>query len=541
MIHPKPCLVLALCALITFPALGQTYLEPLTRGDLDGVARQLGLAGTTFKKEPLAVAYLRAAGAKARAQVVKDLLDRGADPLLGRPLMVCLDPASENRTSPDFPEILRVLLERGAGSDLPAGTIGGVPALDYQLGRAGISAAGLAEARVASLLLNANLRLSPRKRVAVDPRFAGLAAVLTDDIDQVRKALGTGDPVPTQLAWALAAGSEKATDFLLALFGCPPDLGPALPYVTASPRILGLFLAQGLSPGLLYPPACQTGRVEAVRQIRSRDKDHLWVKAVPDALAGGGGCFQALAGDLSDLTTADSAALGAQFYGKPFLLKEVQRVAGAESVSRILAAVPPAGADQTARVARYGTKVITGFQFPFGGTAGPAPAGVLDPTARTITFRAPGGTDPRALVPRVDFTGASLDPPSGTARNFTGPVEYKVTAEDGTSQVYTVAVTVPKADKSVTAFRFASLQADGVISEADRTITVTVPAGTDVTALVPLVTVTGTQVVPGSGVPGDFTLPLSYRVTAEDGTVRVYTVTVKVLVPDAPPTVVPAP
>ena len=53
------------------------------------------------------------------------------------------------------------------------------------------------------------------------------------------------------------------------------------------------------------------------------------------------------------------------------------------------------------------------------------------------------------------------------------------------------------------------------------------PEGTNVTALVPIITVSDKAMVnPASGVPQNFTTSKTYTVTAEDGTQAVYTVTV---------------
>jgi hypothetical protein len=63
---------------------------------------------------------------------------------------------------------------------------------------------------------------------------------------------------------------------------------------------------------------------------------------------------------------------------------------------------------------------------------------------------------------------------------------------------------------------------------------VTVPWGTNVTALAPAIAVSeGAVISPASGTPRDFTGPVTYTVTAADGTVLTWTVTVTVTV--APP------
>ncbi|MGI6605703.1 MAG: hypothetical protein ACOX2X_01400 [Peptococcia bacterium] len=77
-----------------------------------------------------------------------------------------------------------------------------------------------------------------------------------------------------------------------------------------------------------------------------------------------------------------------------------------------------------------------------------------------------------------------------TAPNNTATV--LVTAENGRTQTYTVCFTVAEnSAKAITAFRFEEFDPDvvGVINEGanPKTITVTVPYGTDVTALVPTI------------------------------------------------------
>jgi len=83
--------------------------------------------------------------------------------------------------------------------------------------------------------------------------------------------------------------------------------------------------------------------------------------------------------------------------------------------------------------------------------------------------------------------------------------------------------------KQITAFSFVSPQATGVINESAKTIVVDVPAGTAVTALVPTIKVSEKATVsPLSGVVQDFTNPVKYTVTAEDGSTASYTVTVTI-------------
>jgi hypothetical protein len=91
--------------------------------------------------------------------------------------------------------------------------------------------------------------------------------------------------------------------------------------------------------------------------------------------------------------------------------------------------------------------------------------------------------------------------------------------------------TIYSSAKAITAFVFNGLTpaVTGTINETDKTIAATVPAGTSRTALVPTITVSANATVsPLSGVATDFTSPVTYTVTAHDGTTQAYTVTVSV-------------
>ena len=64
-------------------------------------------------------------------------------------------------------------------------------------------------------------------------------------------------------------------------------------------------------------------------------------------------------------------------------------------------------------------------------------------TTGTITWTVPYGTSPDALAPTYTLSDmATASPPSGTSRNFTTSKDYTVTAQDLTTKVYTVTVTV---------------------------------------------------------------------------------------------------
>jgi hypothetical protein len=81
--------------------------------------------------------------------------------------------------------------------------------------------------------------------------------------------------------------------------------------------------------------------------------------------------------------------------------------------------------------------------------------------------------------------------------------------------------------KDISKFSFAALSpvVDATIDVSTKAITATVPSGTDVTKLVPTITISDKATVsPATGVAQDFSKEVSYTVTAEDASTVVYKV-----------------
>jgi hypothetical protein len=203
-----------------------------------------------------------------------------------------------------------------------------------------------------------------------------------------------------------------------------------------------------------------------------------------------------------------------------------------QPVTYVVTAADGTTASYTATVSIAGSssKDITSFSLA-------GAAGTIDNGAHTIDVTVPFGTDVTALVATFTDTGTSVKiagtaQTSGTTANdFTNPVSYVVRAADGTTLTYTVTVTVgANPAKAITAFSLAGVS--GTINESQHTITVIVPSGTNLTALVATFTdtgmsvdVNGTDQVSGT-TPNDFTSPVMYEVTAADSSTVSYTVTV---------------
>jgi hypothetical protein len=103
--------------------------------------------------------------------------------------------------------------------------------------------------------------------------------------------------------------------------------------------------------------------------------------------------------------------------------------------------------------------------------------------------------------------------------------------------VYVYSGPVLSKEKAITAFSFDSLSPSvtGVINETAHTISLTVPFGTDVTNLIPTITISDKALIsPNSGSAQNFTSPVTYTVTAENGSTQTYTATV-VIAPDPNP------
>lgn len=137
-------------------------------------------------------------------------------------------------------------------------------------------------------------------------------------------------------------------------------------------------------------------------------------------------------------------------------------------------------------------------------SASPSLTGTINESAKTISVVAPYGTNVTNLAFNVTHNGASVSPASGTAKNFSSPVVYRVTALDGSTRDYTVTVTISNdaTNSSVSDvtlkndYNAGYLSIEGTNSGATDKITfnvnyslkagsinVTVPAGTQMTSL----------------------------------------------------------
>jgi hypothetical protein len=126
------------------------------------------------------------------------------------------------------------------------------------------------------------------------------------------------------------------------------------------------------------------------------------------------------------------------------------------------------------------------------------------------------------------FSLSGGDSPQSQSANFTGWALIKFTA----SGAYNFTITSDEAALNSFVFSSTTPSSTGTITEADKTIFVLVPSGTDLTSLTPTVTAASGWTNATTGAR-DFSNPVEYRFTndasASAGQAQVYTVTVKTL------------
>ncbi|HVF81326.1 MAG TPA: DUF5018 domain-containing protein, partial [Flavisolibacter sp.] len=165
---------------------------------------------------------------------------------------------------------------------------------------------------------------------------------------------------------------------------------------------------------------------------------------------------------------------------------------------------------------------ITSFALP--GQIGNAG---INSAAGAIAVNVPAGTDLSSVVPQTIAISpqSTISPSATTARNFTSPVVYTVTAQDGTTtKSWTVTVTpVASPAKEITAFKLSNQQiGNAVINSAAGTIAVTMPSTVSLADLAPItLTVSANATVnPLATAAQNFSLPVVYTVTAQDNSTK---------------------
>ena len=169
---------------------------------------------------------------------------------------------------------------------------------------------------------------------------------------------------------------------------------------------------------------------------------------------------------------------------------------------------------------------------------------VPDTGAYTITVKAPKGgtiTPNRTKANAGDEIIVTVTPDSGyqmVADSLTytlavaGGETVKITNNRFTMPEGNVSIscqweTAATTSKGITSFSISGVV--GAVNNTTNTITITLPRGTDVTKLTPVIATNGVKsLTPGSGETVDFTNAVTYTAAMEDGSSKTYTITVYV-------------
>ena len=167
-----------------------------------------------------------------------------------------------------------------------------------------------------------------------------------------------------------------------------------------------------------------------------------------------------------------------------------------------------------------------------------------DTGAYKISIRAPKGgtiTTNRTKADAGDEIIVTVTPDNGY-QMVSGSLTYTLETAGGETKTITNGrFTMPAGDVSITCkWETATTAAKGItsfsingvagaVNNTTNSITITMPRGTDVTKLTPVIATNGVKsLTPGNGVTVDFTNAVTYTAAMEDGSSKTYTVTVYV-------------
>ena len=184
---------------------------------------------------------------------------------------------------------------------------------------------------------------------------------------------------------------------------------------------------------------------------------------------------------------------------------------------------PPAAVDDLAIVPLSKENDIISFTF-----AGMADA-VIDTDNHTVTCSVPYSMDLTTVKPTVTVSDfATISPESNSYINLNSPFVYVVSSEDGTEQEWTVTATrLPVSSEA----EILSFWTDGLISvdinSADATVDAVISRMYDIASVSPTFGISSLATINHTnGTAYDFSSPRQFAVTAEDHSVKFWTVNV---------------
>lgn len=157
---------------------------------------------------------------------------------------------------------------------------------------------------------------------------------------------------------------------------------------------------------------------------------------------------------------------------------------------------------------------------------------IINNTMNRVNVVMPYGVSLNSLTPIIEVSvGATINPLSGVAQNFTDSVIYIVKAQNGNEQQWVVKVVNElNTENDILSFTVASQVSPAAINSGVHTVNLIVGLGTSLTSITPTITVSPDAAVnPASGIAQNFTNAVNYTVTAQDGTQQIWVVTIGVV------------
>ncbi len=176
---------------------------------------------------------------------------------------------------------------------------------------------------------------------------------------------------------------------------------------------------------------------------------------------------------------------------------------------------------------RSGENFITLFQLMVNGAT---VDGEINQENNTVSFDLVGA-DVSSLTPSIEISeGASIVPGFGISQDFSESVVYTVTAENGEERSYEINVSNRPLSIGSDIVNFTvTINGEPIAARIDQDINeIAFETGSfNISALVPEIEISeNATIAPASGETVDFSVPVTYTVTAENGDVTQYTIAI---------------
>lgn len=145
----------------------------------------------------------------------------------------------------------------------------------------------------------------------------------------------------------------------------------------------------------------------------------------------------------------------------------------------------------------------------------------INESEKSITLKVERSQDITQLKPSVIISeNATISPDCSKSIDFSKPITFTVTAEDGSIQNYSVKIEyLINTESNIVSFGINNIEC--VIGQT--TITIKVHKSTDISALKPIVKLSyGATITPDCSNTIDFTNPVTFTVTSENGSIKKY-------------------